>query len=113
MSIETKTKKKINIDGTEVKVDLKVYKVLQNLTEALRSHEVAILTWVHKLYNTKKRHNDDEKGLYQYAMTIPGASDILTRMKAIDIENDEKSKQQTVDGVEDTTSDAGVDGSSN
>ena len=71
------------------------------------------MLWVQKLYNTKTRHHDDEKGLYQYAMTIPGASDILPRMIAIDIENDENSEHQPVDGVEDTTSDAGADGSFN
>ena len=55
MSIKTKTKKKINIDGKDVKIDVDVYKVMQNLSEALKSHEVALLTWVHKIYNTKKR----------------------------------------------------------
>ena len=50
MSIKTKTKKKINIDGKDVKIDVDVYKVMQNLSEALKSHEVALLTWVHKIY---------------------------------------------------------------
>ena len=95
MSIQTKTKKKVTIDGKEQKVDLNVYGVMQNLTDALRSHEVALLTWVHKIYNTKKRHNEDEKGLYKYCMNIPGASDILNRMLSIDEEDNKKS----VDGV--------------
>ena len=49
MTVKTKTKKKVTIDGKEQKVDLNVYKVMQNLTDALRSHEVALLTWVHKM----------------------------------------------------------------
>jgi len=97
MTVKTKTKKKVTIDGKEQKVDLNVYKVMQNLTDALRSHEVALLTWVHKLYNTKKRHNEDEKGLYKYCMTIPGASDILTRMTLIDEENEKKGSDGSSD----------------
>ena len=44
----TKTKKKVNIDGKQQKVDHNVYLVLQNLTEALKQHEIALMTWVHK-----------------------------------------------------------------
>ena len=71
----TKTKKKVNIDGKQQKVDHNVYLVLQNLTEALKQHEIALMTWVHKVYNEKKKH-----------MQIPDAAGILTRMKAIDEE---------------------------
>ena len=97
--IKTKTKKKINIDGKEQKVDLNVYSVLQNLTEALKSHEIALLTWVHKVYNSKKRHNEDEKGLYEYCLTIPDASNILTRMKIIDEENRKKGSNESTDKI--------------
>lgn len=109
MSIQTKTKKKITIDGKEQKVDLNVYKVMQNLTDALRSHEVALLTWVHKIYNTKKRHNDDEKGLYKYCMTIPGASDILNRMTLIDEENAKKGSDGSTDQVGDAENNGTTD----
>lgn len=97
--IKTKTKKKINIDGKDQKVDLNVYHVLQNLTEALKSHEIALLTWVHKVYNSKKRHNEDEKGLYEYCLTIPDASNILTRMKIIDEENRKKGSDESTDKI--------------
>ena len=108
MTVKTKTKKKVTIDGKEQKVDLNVYKVMQNLTDALRSHEVALLTWVHKIYNSKKRHNEDEKGLYKYCMTIPGASDILTRMTLIDEENAKKGTDASSDTIGDAKSDGTV-----
>ena len=108
MSIQTKTKKKVTIDGKEQKVDLNVYAVMQNLTDALRSHEVALLTWVHKIYNTKKRHNDDEKGLYKYCMAIPGASDILNRMILIDEENEKKGLDASSDTIGDAESNGTV-----
>jgi len=97
MSIKTKTKKKINIDGKDVKIDVDVYKVMQNLSEALKSHEVALLTWVHKIYNTKKRHSDDEKGLYNYCMMIPDASNIINRMRLIDEENIKRANDESSD----------------
>ena len=77
----TKTKKKVNIDGKQQKVDHNVYLVLQNLTEALKQHEIALMTWVHKVYNEKKKHNEEEKMLHDYCMQIPDAAGILTRMK--------------------------------
>ena len=82
----TKTKKKVNIDGKQQKVDHNVYLVLQNLTEALKQHEIALMTWVHKVYNEKKKHNEEEKMLHDYCMQIPDAAGILTRMKTIDEE---------------------------
>ncbi len=101
MTIKTKTKKKINIDGSDVKVDVDVYKVIQNLSEALKSHEVALLTWVHKIYNTKKRHNDDEKGLHNYCMMIPDASNIINRMRLIDEETAKKRSNESANPVGD------------
>ena len=105
----TKTKNEVTIDGKKQMVDDKVYAVMQNLSEALRSHEVALLTWVHKIYSAKKRHNEDEKGLYKYCMTIPGASDILTRMTLID----EESAKKGLDASSDTIGDAKSDGTVN
>ena len=100
----TKTKNEVTIDGKKQMVDDKVYAVMQNLSEALRSHEVALLTWVHKIYSAKKRHNEDEKGLYKYCMTIPGASDILNRMTLIDEENEKKRSDGSSDKVGTTES---------
>tara|TARA_Y100000361_G_C10977378_1_gene247200 strand:+ start:242 stop:565 length:324 start_codon:yes stop_codon:yes gene_type:complete len=104
----TKTKNEVTIDGKKQMVDDKVYAVMQNLSEALRSHEVALLTWVHKIYSAKKRHNEDEKGLYKYCMTIPGASDILNRMTLIDEENEKKRSDGSSDKVGTTESNGTV-----
>ena len=97
----TKTKKKVNIDGKQQKVDHNVYLVLQNLTEALKQHEIALMTWVHKVYNAKKKHNEEEKMLHDYCMQIPDAAGILTRMKVID----EEVKSKTTNGSGDKTTD--------
>tara|TARA_R100000951_G_scaffold50882_2_gene42959 strand:- start:8707 stop:9036 length:330 start_codon:yes stop_codon:yes gene_type:complete len=106
----TKTKKKVNIDGKQQKVDHNVYLVLQNLTEALKQHEIALMTWVHKVYNEKKKHNEEEKMLHDYCMQIPDAAGILTRMKAIDEEVKSKgnngSGDQSADGEGNSSSDS-------
>ena len=106
----TKTKKKVNIDGKQQKVDHNVYLVLQNLTEALKQHEIALMTWVHKVYNEKIKHNEEEKMLHDYCMQIPDAAGILTRMKAIDEEVKSKgnngSGDQSADGEGNSSSDS-------
>ncbi len=105
-----KTKKKVNIDGKQQKVDHNVYLVLQNLTEALKQHEIALMTWVHKVYNEKKKHNEEEKMLHDYCMQIPDAAGILTRMKAIDEEVKSKgnngSGDQSTNGESNSPSDS-------
>ena len=105
----TKTKKKVKIDGKDQKIDHNVYIVLQNLTEALKSHEIALMTWVHKVYNEKKRHNEEEKMLHEYCMQIPDAAGILTRMKAID----EEVAKEGSDAGTDKTGNAEDNGSAN
>ena len=94
-------RKSINIDGKNVKVSNKIYGVIQNLTEALKQHEVALLTWVHKIYNEKKRHNTEEKILYTYCMSIPDATAILTIMKRIYEENSKKGSDESTDQIGD------------
>tara|TARA_R110000851_G_scaffold93339_3_gene203343 strand:+ start:2681 stop:3025 length:345 start_codon:yes stop_codon:yes gene_type:complete len=105
----TKTKKKVNIDGKQQKVDHNVYLVLQNLTEALKQHEIALLTWVHKVYNQRDNNNEEEEMLHDYCMQIPDAAGILTRMKAID----EEVKQEESNGSTDSIGDAEDNGSAN
>ena len=105
----TKTKKKVKIDGKDQKVDHNVYMVLQNLTEALKSHEVALMTWVHKVYNEKKRHNEEEKMLHEYCMQIPDAAGILTRMKAIDEEVAKKGSNESTDQIGDAENNGSAD----
>jgi len=49
--MKSKSKKiEIKIMGEKYKVEEKVNETLKSMSEALRSHEVALLTWVHKDY---------------------------------------------------------------
>ena len=95
-------RKSINIDGKNVKVSNKVYGVIQNLTEALKQHEVALLTWVHKVFNNKREHTEDEIIIQQYCMQIPDAPGILSRMRQIDEEIAKKGSDESTDSIGDT-----------
>jgi len=105
------TKKKINVDGKDVKVDLSVYKVLENLSEALKAHEIALLTWVHKVYNEKDKadHSPEESALFQYCMMIPDALNILKRMNDIDEENRKEGSDDSSDKIGATADNGSVD----
>ena len=105
------TKKKINVDGKDVKVDLSVYKVLENLSEALKVHEIALLTWVHKVYNEKDKanHSPEESALFQYCMMIPDALNILKRMNDIDEENRKEGSDDSSDKIGATADNGSVD----
>ena len=94
-------RKSINIDGKNVKVSNKIYGVIQNLTEALKQHEVALLTWVHKVFNTKREHTEDEILIQQYCMQIPDAPGILQRMRKIDEEAAKERSNESADQVGD------------
>ena len=49
-----KSKKiEITITGEKFKVEEKVNDTLKSMSEALRSHEVALLTWIHKDYTAE------------------------------------------------------------
>ena len=84
-------KESIKIRGKNHKVDKSVSDTLQALADALHSHEVALLTWLHKSYKQRKTKDKDhfEDTLRDYIMNIPEAENILKRMK----EFDEKSKK--------------------
>ena len=41
-------KEKIKILGKSYKVDVPVKNTLMNLADAIRSHELALMTWMHK-----------------------------------------------------------------
>jgi len=104
MALKTKQKKeKINIMGNKYKVEKPISDTLKAMSEALRSHEVALLTWLHKDYNSEgKFEQEDVTGfrdsLKDYCMQIPEAENILKRMEELDeqIEKDqaEKNKEQ-------------------
>jgi hypothetical protein len=84
-------KESIKIHGKDYKVDKVISNTIESLAEALHSHEVALLTWVHKSYKKRKTKAKDgfEKALCDYVMRIPEAENILKRMK----EHDERSKK--------------------
>jgi len=95
-----KTKKiEINIMGSKYKVDEDVNKTLQALSEALHSHEVALLTWAHKDYNGSEIN--DLKGfrdaLNEYCLNIPEAENILKRMVELDNQVKEDLKESKKD----------------
>ena len=54
-----KKKEKIKIQGKNYKVEKPVSETLKALADALHSHEVALMTWVHKDYIGKKFTGDD------------------------------------------------------
>ena len=100
--MESKTKKeKIKIMGKQYKVEKPISETMKAMSEALRSHEVALLTWVHKDYNgNDKFHEEDIKGfrksLNEYCLQIPEAENILKRMDELDkqLEEDIKNKEK-------------------
>ena len=85
-----KTKQKIKIGDKKFKVDNQVSDTMKSLAQAVHSHEVALMTWVHKDYNGPTRMTKDKKqfreSLFTYCMQIPGSVDILRRMEQIDKE---------------------------
>ena len=62
--------------------------VIRNQEEQLKNHETALLKYV-LIYETKKKHNDDEKVLYKYCMQFPTIAETLKQIK----EEKEKEKK--------------------
>ena len=100
MALKTK-KEKIKIMGKQYKVEKPISETMKAMSEALRSHEVALLTWVHKDFTSKgKFENEDveefRKSLHEYCLQIPEAENILKRMKELDkqLEQDIKNKEK-------------------
>jgi|TARA_R100001443_G_scaffold9108_1_gene18659 hypothetical protein len=88
MTKTKKTKTKIKIQGKNYMVHPEVEDSIKFLSEIIRAHEVALLTWVHKIWNKQafddKDIKDFEKSMYEYTMRIPNANDILANMMNID-----------------------------
>ena len=113
MTLKTKTKKKVKIMGKSYKVEEPVSETLKAMSEALRSHEVALLTWVHKDYNAYDKFEEEEvkgfrKSLYEYCLQIPESASILKRMSELDdqIEADNQNQQEKVQNKEEKDSGA-------
>ena len=94
-----KSKKvEINIMGKKYKVEEDINKTLQALSDALHSHEVALLTWNHKDYNGAESNelNEFRDALNEYCLNIPEAENILKRMVELDkqhLDDAEKRKE--------------------
>ena len=96
------TKTKIKIQGKNYSIPVDVKNSIEFLSEIIRAHEVALLTWVHKIHNKKAFDKADikllEKEMYAYTMRIPNAEEILENMEKIDernqFEENEKDKEK-------------------
>ena len=97
------SKTKIKIQGKNYMVDPKVEDSIKFLSEIIRAHEVALLTWVHKVWNNQAFDTEDtknfNKSMYEYAMRIPNASEILTNMMDIDKRQEDIKEEEKIDEV--------------
>jgi hypothetical protein len=100
MALKSK-KEKIKIMGKQYKVEKPISETMKAMSEALRSHEVALLTWVHKDYEAKDKFDEEEingfrDSLRDYCSQIPESENILKRMGELDkqLEEDIKNKEK-------------------
>ena len=54
-------KTKIKIQGKNHMIPVEVKNSIEFLSEIIRAHEVALLTWVHKIHNKQAFDDDDIK----------------------------------------------------
>jgi len=101
--IKKSSKTKIKIGGKNYMVDPKIEDSIKFLSEIIRAHEVALLTWVHKIWNNQALDKEDiknfNKSMYEYAMRIPNASQILANMMDIDKRTEDIKEEEKVDEV--------------
>jgi hypothetical protein len=95
---KAKTKKiEINIGGESYKVDEGVNETLAIMSNALHSHEIALLTWAYKDYAGNEPDLDAfRKSLNEYCLSIPNSKEIMKRMEDLDkqtAEEQDKSKE--------------------
>ena len=92
------SKTKIKIQDKTYTIPVQVKESLEFLSEVIRAHEVALLTWVHKVWNKQAFDKDDieqfQKGMHEYAMRIPNAGEILANMVKIDERNKEEEEEK-------------------
>ena len=60
------SKTKIKIQGKNYMVDPKVEDSIKFLSEIIRAHEVALLTWVHKVWNNQAFDTEDTKNFFSH-----------------------------------------------
>jgi len=89
MALKKSKKEKINIMGEKYKVEKPISDTLKSMAEALRSHEIALLSWVHKDYNSEDNFEKVDvdgfrESLNEYCLNIPEAKNILVKMSDLD-----------------------------
>ena len=92
-----KRKEKINIAGQKYKVEEPVAATLKALSDALHAHEVALLTWAHKMYRCDLKISDKNQfqdSFYDYCIRIPESENILKKMKELDEKYEKESKEE-------------------
>ena len=72
--------KKDHLNGIPKKIDYDAYMVIRNQEQQLYNHESALLKYA-MIYESKKKHTDDEKVLYKYCMQFPTIVESLKQIK--------------------------------
>ena len=86
-----KTKKKVNINGKVTKVEYEVFLLIREQSNQLMNHEAALVKYS-QIYESKKKHTDDEQILYDYCMQLEGVIDTLKYIKENKNEKENNSK---------------------
>ena len=90
-------KEKINVAGKEYEVEETIATTLKALSDALHAHEIALLTWAHKIYHCDLQGDDKENFLdsfYDYCVKIPESGKILKKMRDLDKKYEEDAKKE-------------------
>ena len=86
-----KTKKKVNINGKVTKVEYEVFLLIREQSNQLMNHEAALVKYA-QIYESKKKHTEDEQILYDYCMQLEGVIDTLKYIKENKNEKENNSK---------------------
>ena len=104
MALKNKSKKeKVKIMGKSYNGELPISETLKAMSEALRSHEVALLSWVHKDYEANEKFDKEEingfrDSLRDYCSQIPESENILKRMKELDEQVEKEEQKEKEEG---------------
>ena len=86
--MSTKAKKvKINIMGKQYKIEKPIKDTLESMSKAIHSHEVALLTWVHKDYQGKISVAEKEIFRKSLVLELQWENSIDYILEKVDINN--------------------------
>tara|TARA_R100001594_G_scaffold128365_1_gene166565 strand:+ start:1401 stop:1730 length:330 start_codon:yes stop_codon:yes gene_type:complete len=104
------TKTKIKIAGKSYMIPVDVKKSIEFLSDVIRAHEVALLTWEHKVWNKQAFDEKDiaifEQNMHEYVMRIPNAGEILANMVKIDEKEKNLEEETTEEKVDEVNQEA-------